>query len=291
MKAEPVIDARCASTMRNLSAFLDGELPEPYLAVLSKHLDECRSCQHEVEVRKNMSCRLKSAVSTAQPSPYLATRIMAQVRAQERKPQWLQRGVWGGACAAAVVAAVALSLDDLRMKVYSQNAYISQLVRKVSAVMAPGLADHVHCSVYRKYRSEAPPIEKLHAQIGPEYKDLVNAVSTRVPTGFKIYIAHECGYNGRDFIHVGMHDGSHQISVMLAKRQPGESFRDSGLLPVITNGRLRIYNASAERFQVAGFETDTHLAYVVSDVSESQTKELMLALAPAIQRTITALKG
>ena len=277
--------------MRNLSAFLDGELPDPSLAVLSKHLSECPSCQHEVEVRRNMSSRLKSAVSTAQPSPYLATRIMAQVRAQERKPQWLQRSVWGGACAAMLVAAVAYNLDDLRMKVYSQDAYISQLVRKVSAVMAPGLADHVHCSVYRKYQSDAPPIEKLHAEIGPEYKDLVDAVSTRVPTGFKVYIAHECGYNGRDFVHVGMHDGSRQISIVLAKRQPGESFRDSGVLPVITNGGLQMYGASADRFQVAGFQTDTHLAYVVSDVSEAKTKELMLALAPAIQQTITALKG
>jgi hypothetical protein len=294
MRPEPIIDARCASTLRNVNAFIDGELSAASAAILSKHLSECPSCQQEVEIRKNMSSRLKSAVSTAQPSPFLAPRIMAQVRAEERKPRWLQRSVWAGATAAllvVLVAGVAYKLDDVRVAVSSQDAYISRLVQKVSAVMRPGLSDHVHCSVYRKYRAEAPPVETLHQQIGPEYKDLVTAVSTRVPAGFKVYIAHQCGYNGRKFVHVGLHNGSQQISVVLAKREPGESFRDSGLLPVISSGGLNVYGASAERFQIAGLGTDTHLAYVVSEMSDRQTRELMLALAPTIQNTINNLKA
>ena len=294
MKAEPVLDSSCASTLRNLNAFLDGELPCQAAVVLSQHLSSCPSCRHEAEIRKNMRSRLKSAVSTAQPSPYLATRVMTHVREQGRRPQWLQRRMW-----AAITAAVAVAFaGGIAYRFYgptsagqSQTAYISRLILKVSTAMAPGLADHVHCSVFRTYKKDAPAMEALHKEIGSEYRELLDAVQARVPDGFRAHLAHQCGYAGRKFIHIGLHDGSRQISVILARRQPGESFRDSGLLPVLSSGGLRMYGASAERFQIAGIDTPSHLAYVVSDVSERETRELMLALAPAIQSTVGNLKS
>jgi hypothetical protein len=247
-----------------------------------------------VEVRTKMSSRLKAAVAAAEPSPYLATRIMAHVRAQGSRPGWLQRRAWAGASTAVLavlIAGVAYKIGDVRSAVLSQDAYISQLVRKVSAVMGPGLSDHVHCSVFRKYPKDPPPIEILHRQIGPEYKELLEAVRLRVPSGYRVHMAHECGYNERSFIHIGLHDGARQLSVVLARRQPGESFRGSDLLPVLASGGLKVYGASAERFHIAGMDTDTHLAYVVSELPDRQTRELMAALAPAVHATVDRLRG
>lgn len=291
MKTQRPVDLRCASTARSLNAFMDGELPEASSGELLQHLKDCPSCRQELDIRKTLRSRLKTAVSTAQPSPYLGTRVMSQVRAQARKPQWLQRTSWIAASSAALVLMIGGGVAYVRRTVDIQDAYISGLVHTVAHVMRPGLADHVHCSVFRKYSPEPPAIEKLHQQIGPEYTELVDAVRSKVPADFKVYLAHECGYEGRQFVHIGLHDGSRQISLVLARKEHGETFRNSNLQAVISQGGLRVYGTSADRFQIAGFETATHLAYIVSDISEHQTRELMLAIAPQIQSTLAALKG
>jgi anti-sigma factor (TIGR02949 family) len=295
MNTQPAIDPRCAAILRVLNAFMDGELQGSTSTEVRRHLDHCPFCQTELEGRKELRNRLRTAVSAAQPAPYLRTRVMAQVRAQSQKPDWLQRTTWAGAAAALLMLLVAggivYNLGDVRMSVEAQNLYISSLVHRVALIMRPALADHVHCSVFRKYPKQPPSVQTLNQKIGPEYKDLVNAISNEVPADFKVYIAHQCRYDERPFIHVGLHNGSRQISLLLARKKPGESFADSELKAVISGGGLHVYSASAERFHIAGMESDTHLAYVVSDVSREKSNQLMLALSPQIRRTLAGLSG
>ena len=107
MKSQPVLDSGCLAALRSLNSLLDGELPKPESAVLAQHLAECPSCQQELEARKNMRSRLKAAVATAEPSPFLKTRVLAQVRSESLKPRWLQRiSSRGRAAAAAAIARI-----------------------------------------------------------------------------------------------------------------------------------------------------------------------------------------
>ena len=295
MKTGATIDLKCAAAMRSLDALLDGELSETVAGTVRNHLSACPTCSEELQLRRSMRHRLRAAVASEQPSPYLGTRVLAQVRAQSQRPRWLQRSGAVSAIAAAVLvtfgAVIAYQLGHLRFTVESQNAYISSLVRRVGYVMGAGLSDHVHCSVFREFQKDPPSLDTLHQQIGSEYKQLVDVVSSKMPDGFRIFIAHECGYMGRRFIHIALRNESKLISVVLAKKKPGESFQASNLLPVISQGGLDVYGASVQRFEIAGFETAGHLAYVVSDVSQKQTRELMLALAPGIRDVLATVKS
>jgi hypothetical protein len=294
MNTGATMDAKCAAAMRNLDALLSGGLPEPSAGAVRDHLNGCPTCSGELEVRRRMRQRLKEAVASEQASPYLGVRVMAQVRSEAQRPLWLQRARSLSAVAAVLLVTVsgviAYQLGHLRYSAESQNAYIASLVTRVGHVLGAGLSDHVHCSVYRKYPKEAPSLEKLHSQIGPEYKDLVDVVRAQMPAGFRIFIAHECGYMDREFIHVGLKSDSNLISLVLAKRRPGETYRNSDLMQVLSQGGLKVYGASVQRFEIAGFETDGHLAWVVSDVSQRHTRELLIALAPGI-RSILAAKS
>ena len=56
------------------------------------------------------------------------------------------------------------------------------------------------------------------------------------------------------------------ISIVIAHKQNGETFRDSTLVPVIEHGGLPIYHDDVQRFDITGFETRSHLVYLISDV-------------------------
>jgi hypothetical protein len=126
----------------------------------------------------------------------------------------------------------------------------------------------------------------LHQTIGPEYQPLVNLVRAKMPSDYRMFIAHKCGYMGRQFIHIGLKSDSHLISLVLSTKKPGETYSNSDLAPVLSEGGLNVYRASVQRFQIAGFETENHLAWVVSDASPQRTRELLVALAPDIRNLL-----
>lgn len=284
--------SNCAAAMRNLDAMLDRALPESSAAGVHEHVSSCPSCSGELELRRRMRQRLKAAVSSEKVSPYLGVRVMALVRSEANRSGWLQRTGSLGAVAATLIVllsgGLAYQLGHLRYTTESQNAYISSLVKRVGHMLGTGLSDHVHCSVYRKYPKEAPPLEKLHTSIGPEYKELVDLVRAQMPQGFRMFIAHECGYMDRKFIHIGLKSDSKLISLVLARKTAGESYSNSDLLPVLSRGGVHLYGASVQRFQIAGFESSGHLAWLVSDVSQRQTRELLLALAPRLNEFLAS---
>jgi hypothetical protein len=284
-------DSQCALAIRDMNAFIDGELSETPSQAVAQHVSTCGECSRELTIRQQLRSRLKAAVSAQQPSPYLGTRVLANIRSQPSKVTWLQRTTLAGVSAAALLlmlgGTIAYQLGHLRLTVASQNAYIGSLLHNVAHIMAPGLSGHVHCSVFRKYKKNPPSIHQLHEQIGPEYRSLVDAVASKVPPEYRMYIAHECGYGDRGFMHIGLKSDSNVLSVIVARKESGETLRNSKLLPVISQAGVEIYGSSAQRFRIAAFETGGHLAYVVSDASEQQTRQLLLALAPDISNIVS----
>jgi len=284
----------CQKTLRNLDAFIDRELEQGAAAAIRNHLDGCAACSRELEVRSELRGRLRRAVHEPQPSPFLETRILANLRQQEQRPsRWLQRSMWASAAAALLVALVAVpvayELGHLRFSVTSQNQYIDTLLHNVSRVMAPGLSNHVHCAVFRKYAKKAPAIETLRTDLAPEYRPLLDAVRASVPSNYSVHMAHECSFRGRRFIHFALKSDSSLVSLVLTRKQAGETLAENGIKPAISQGGLNLYGASAQRFQLSGFETSQHLAYLVTELSPAETQRMMLALAPQVTALLAKL--
>jgi hypothetical protein len=144
-----------------------------------------------------------------------------------------------------------------------------------------GLGDHIHCAIFRKYPKEPPPVEELEAELGPSYQGLLPVVRAAVPNGYRVVMAHECGFAGRDFIHLTFAKGSDLLSLVVTRRKAGESL--DGLRQSSDVAGIPIYQSAAGNYQVAGFEAGNFLAYVVSDLKTKANLQIAANLAPGVR--------
>jgi hypothetical protein len=143
------------------------------------------------------------------------------------------------------------------------------------------LGDHIHCSIFRRYPKDPPPVEKLEGGLGPTYSGLLPAVRAAVPQGYRLIMAHRCGYAGRKFVHLTFEKNGGLLSVVIARKQTGESL--GGLAPVTTSSRIPIYPSAAGRYEVAGFKSGSYFTYVVSELKNKANLQIAARMAAGVQ--------
>jgi hypothetical protein len=186
---------------------------------------------------------------------------------------------------------VAYQLGYLRWTANSQESYIAAVSSRVATLMRVGLGDHIHCAVFRKFPKEAPKLEDLARKLGPQYNGLIPIVRKRVPDTYRMVIAHECRYHGRRFIHLSLKSESRLLSLVIARKNDGESFEAGKVLPALAESGVSFYRAGVQRFKIASFESRDHLVYLVSDLGGEQNMEMMVALAPDLKSFLEGLEG
>jgi hypothetical protein len=255
-----------------------------------------------VETRTRLKNRLKAAVENQSVPPELQARVREVLRTGSRgnRAAWTR---WMGAAAAIIVIGAAawisvpqwtrpylpdLDLPDLADRA-GQDVFIRKVSESLSAVLKVGLGDHIHCSVFRKYPKNPPSVEEMAEKLGPAYQDLAPLVQSRVPSGYRIILAHQCGYQGRRFVHLTLSNGSNLLSLVITRKQPGESMQALKLSERPSG--VAVYQAAAQNYDVAGFETDQFLAFVVSDVGAKQNLKIAESLAPSVHDFLAAVRS
>jgi hypothetical protein len=188
-----------------------------------------------------------------------------------------------------VGASVAYQLGHLRFTGASQNRYVDAMIRKVSSGMRPGLSDHIHCAVFRKYGKHAPPLEAVREDLAPEYRPLIDIVRAGVPAAYSVYMAHQCSFRGRKFVHIALKSESVLLSVVLTRREPGETLAENQVAPVLTRDELNLYGAGAQRFRMSAFETPNSFAYLISNGAPGEAHRIMLAMSSGIRALLAKL--
>jgi len=266
----------CGKALRYLDAYISNELTVETNHEVLRHLEGCPRCSAELDARTQLRSRLKTAVQAQSVPPELQVRVREQIR--NPRPgswlslEWLKTGGWrwAGAMAAGLVVASGLWVNQSAERMPAlgdrpaQNAYIARVSANLAAVLKVGLGDHIHCSIFRKYPKDAPPIEKMEDNLGPTYSGLLPVVRAAVPQGYRVIMAHQCSYAGRKFIHLTFEKDGGLLSLVVARKQPGESIE--GMSPATQSSGIPIYQSVAGRYAVAGFEAGNYFAYVVSEL-------------------------
>ncbi len=284
-------EGACEKTRRYMDAYISNELLVETNHEMLRHLETCPACSAELETRGRLRSRLKSAVQN-QPVP---SGLPASVRERIRRRQTSPWTIWAMASAAGIALCVAAwfaypwqqPLPDLADRT-AQTSYIQRVSAAVVSVFKSGLGDHIHCAVFRKYPRNPPTVEEMEAELGPEYRGLLPLVEPAVPPGYRIVMAHQCTYGGRHFVHLTMRKsekGEDVISVVITQKNPGETLNT--LSPVTTASGVPLYQSTAERYQVAGFESEHYLAFVVSTLAGHKNLQLTAALAPNVRRLLS----
>jgi anti-sigma factor (TIGR02949 family) len=287
-------DGGCEKTRKYLDAYISNELMVETNYEVLRHIEGCPACAAEVDTRVRLRSRLKAAVNTQNVPPELQVRIREQIRTS-RPGSWIHlgwlRAGWprlAGATAAALVVAAGLWVNHSTERLPAladrpgQNTYISRVSANLAAILKVGLGDHIHCAIFRKYPKDPQAVEKMEAELGPAYAGLLPVVRAGVPEGYKVIMAHQCSYDGRKFVHLTFEKDGGLLSLVVARRQTGESL--DGLSPTGAASGVRIYQSAAGRYQVAGFEAGNFFAYVVSELRDQENLQVVENVAPAVRQ-------
>ena len=284
----------CERVRRYLDSYISNELlVESNLEVL-RHIEQCSACSQELETRTRIRASLQTAVRREEVPPGLEQKIRRELREQGPVRLWpfAFSLKWMSAVAALflISTAVWVVLRTRReLSPQEQNAYVRRLSSRLSTILQVGLRDHVHCAVFRKYPKDPPAFAEMAHDLGPQYAGLVPLVKARVPDEFRVILAHRCNVQGRNYVHLVLRNSSALLSLIITKKNPGESFPAAQLAPVLQATGVPVYRAGAGQFQLAAFETPAYLAFVISDLPEKRNLQLAAALAPPVQEFLRQL--
>jgi anti-sigma factor (TIGR02949 family) len=268
-------DAACGKVRGHLDSYLSRELPEETSREVQRHLESCRACAAELETRTRVRAQLQAAVRATPVPVGLEAEVRRAVRGEVSRPR---TGLWAVAAAAAVILCVGL-VNLLRVKTNPEEAILQKTSGRLAAVLNVGLRDHLHCAVFRKYSKQPVAARQMAADLGPGFANLVPLVQAKLPDDFRVIQGHRCNAGGRQYTHLIMAGGGKIVSLVLTRKQPGES---------LSGG---IHQAGVDRFQVVGFESHDYLAYVVSDLDAQQNLQWAANLAPALRAYLAAHAG
>jgi len=239
------------------------------------HLADCEACRSEAATRERVRLSLRRAVKAAPVDSTIEERVRTSLT-----PRPVRR-LWQAYAAAAVVLLAAGSywLAPIAKNRMAESAYFRSLPDRVSRIMRVGLSDHLHCAAFRKFRK--PPVpEDLPAAYRP--------VLSHVPPGYRVLVAHECEAQGRSFIHLAMRGADEKtVSLVMARKEAGESFATSSLKRVM--GALPVFTEEVPQYRIAGFESGSFLVFIVSDMSETENRQLALTLAGPVTAMLNLL--
>ena len=279
-------ETACQKTRGRVDAHVDRELVGAARQEVRLHLEACSACAAESKEHAALKSRVRDAVRAQEPSLELADKVRSRLQTEQSRPWWTLPWTapkWTMAVATLVVASAVAwivaprdsfpALDDRP----AQDAYIQRISASLAGVLRPGLADHVHCAIFRTGPADAPSAAAMIAGLGA-YRDLIPAVNSAKQ--WRAVTAHQCSYLDRKYVHVIMSDGDRPISLVIARKEEGESF--AGMKPIVTVGGVPLYQSETAGYRVAGFETGRHLAFLVSGLGNAENVGILSKLVPDV---------
>ena len=249
---------------------------------------ELRMSEEESKLR----ARLQEAVRIEEVPPFLEARIRAHIHSAAAPHRRWHRG-WTIAMSSLTLlvgAGVAYQLGHLRFTEGSQESYVAAMGNRVASIMRIGLSNHLHCAYFAKPSKTQPKMEQFIRDMGPKYAGLVPVVRKHVSGPYRLEAAHRCSYQGRIIVHLVLKHDSQLISLVVAKKAPGESFEVSGLLPALKQSGLSFYRASAQKYELASFESRDFLVFLISDLPGQANADQLLAMAPEVREVLAQLE-
>lgn len=131
------MDDVCKKTLRNIPAYMDGELPVAERSAAREHLSSCNSCSAELQAALAAESKLRE-LPPGEPGPFFSARVMAAVRALNDSRAPLRRFLSFPVPAAALLTAfIFFNLFTFAFNINAmENGPRRELTRKVVAQLA-----------------------------------------------------------------------------------------------------------------------------------------------------------
>ncbi len=290
-------EEQCKKVADLLDAFLNNELSPETSQRISEHVESCERCAAEARQRNEFRRRVRTALRSDAPNQGVEARLRARLQAADSSRSFRGWIVPAAAAATLLIGSfAALSMlsrpqEAWRTSAADQRTYIEALYTQVSSVVRVGLSDHAHCAHFRKFAASLPTMDEILAALGSDFEELAPIIREETPSDFKILLGHKCKYVGRQYVHFALGRDDELLSVIITRRRDGESFERDQLVPVLQAAGTPIYGARADAFEIAGFDTENYLAFVISNLPPEENLQIAAALTPRLRAFLTGSPG
>ncbi|HET9530023.1 MAG TPA: zf-HC2 domain-containing protein [Blastocatellia bacterium] len=278
----------CKKIRTYLDSYTNNDLPDETRDEVSNHLKACAACSREMDARLRMKNLLQNAVKRDAAPAELRERVQREVR---KNRTVTARRYWA---AAAAMFALLLSgwavVRLLQAPAPSNPAYQASFDPAGAQVLRVGLDNHVFCAVDHGLAHRRFSPEEMSSRLGPEYFGLVSIVERHMPGRYEVAVGHRCRANKREYVHLILKRGQEAISLVITKKN-GESFERAGLPAVLNASGVPLYGTRLDGYEVAGFESRDHLAFVISDLSGEDNNRVASTLAAGVRDYLARLEA
>lgn len=292
----------CKDFKEIADSYLSNELLVETNHEVLQHLETCANCRRELGARRELRFCLRSAFKNApnsQINPSFAFKLKNDLResafGKERKWKFIGAKMIFASVFAVLILAVAfdlirrkpatqtanLNLNDANKtntKVTKESLNVEQIA--FVEVRKDAVDDHRHCALKFSLREIPISLDEAAEKYGKVNKDFDEAVMKALREVFgskaKFLEAHSCIINGRQFAHVVIKYQDRIVSVLMTKREDGDTTKDSDAISC----------QSADGLRVACFESGKYSVFVVSDLEESDNLLVARTISPSVKKHI-----
>jgi hypothetical protein len=280
----------CERYRRYFDAYVDNELLVETNQDVLQHLRSCPDCTQILESRARMKQLVRNAVTKEEAPLELAAALRDRFRSERRSFFAYDTARWIMAAAAVLLLAIGgvAALQWGRVIRFGGDDGVFQTVSaRVQEILRVGLVDHVHCTILAENWKRFVSLDEIKANtrrsaLGPEFIDLVPAVQAKLGSDYKIVDGHRCTANNRKYVHLILTGSNDRIVSLVITEKQNESFTQADAAAVIKASGIPIYRDRQGKYEIAGFESDKYLAYVVSNLAKDSNLKIASVLAPVV---------
>jgi anti-sigma factor (TIGR02949 family) len=288
----------CERYRRYFDAYLDNELLVETNQDVLQHLNSCPECARILETRTRTKQLVRNTVTKEQAPPELVAALRNRLRTE--RPSFFAYNTVRWMMAAAAVLLVAIvgvgSLQWARIvQVGGDERVVPTLSARVQELFRVGLIDHLHCTIDLQRWKQFISFDEMKAStgrqaLGPEFIDLVPAVEAKLGSEYQLVQGHRCVADHRQYVHLILTGKKGAIVSVVITEKNNESFRQSDAVAVMRASGIPIYRDRQGILEVAGFESDKYLGYVVSNLDRATNLDVASLMAPVVYNHLHKLE-
>jgi hypothetical protein len=289
----------CERYRRYFDAYLDNELPVETNQDVLQHLNSCAECAGILQDRARTKHLVRDAVTKEQAPPELVAALQSRLRHERRSFFAPDTARWMMAGAAVLLLAIVgiRSLQWARIAQFGGDSGVFQTVSaRVQELLRVGLIDHIHCTIDLQRWKRFVSFDEMKAStgrqaLGPEFIDLVPAVEAKLGAKYKLVQGHRCVADRRQYVHLILTGDNGAILSLVITEKNNESFSQADAVAVLRTSGIPIYRDQQGIMEIAGFESDKYLAYVVSNLDRATNLNVASLVAPIVYDHLRKLES
>ena len=261
---------------REFSEIADSYLSDELLVEtnhdLFHHLEQCGDCRGELNIRRQVRTKLRSAIINAEESTInaiFANKLKANLREQTKQNSIFRlRNLSFGLAGFATIFLIIFGVFTYQNS--SQNIAIWQKLSDEA------VETHKECALEHKEEwlknASVNSVEKTNFK-----EQILKPLKVKYNENIDLMDMHECYFHGKKYRHYVLKSGEHVVSYL-------QNETDNTIPTKLDANNDKIMSQPREKFQLASFNGKMNPIFIISDMTEAENLNLarMIQNSPSI---------